>query len=102
MTKERHIPLMWMRQCTLERSTSNGFIRYVAWVPEKFASLGKALKLKFDGVWVDGYRVQHVGARQTVEESNKASQSHKKHRKHSDRMRSTKNSPAGAGTDQPD
>ncbi len=32
-----------------------------SWIPEKFAEVGKVLKLKEDGVWIDGFVVEFAG-----------------------------------------
>jgi hypothetical protein len=43
-------------QCLLIR----GGDRCVAWIPSRFAILNKIVKLRFDGEWVDGWRVDHI------------------------------------------
>jgi len=42
------------KQCQLEKSTENGVVRTVSWIPEEFATVGKHLVLK----GVDGWFVQ--------------------------------------------
>jgi hypothetical protein len=59
----------------------------MAWIPEKFASIGKFIKIKKDDdSWEDGWKV--VGAcldvKKNSKEANDASQLYKKTRKASD------------------
>ena len=44
----------------------------VAWIPSKFAKVGKILKLRTGDKWVDGWRVDHVGASLTEEQTKQA------------------------------
>ena len=41
------------QQCTLAK----GDLRRTAWVPCRFAKKGKALKVKINGIWEDGWTV---------------------------------------------
>jgi hypothetical protein len=74
----------WMRQCTLKRATAWHTSEQVSWIPEKFAKVGKVVKLKEDGEWEDGWVVVHVGARKESHEVHAASHGHTKHRKRTD------------------
>ena len=48
-----------MNYCQCELMKEN--TRQVSWIPEKFAKLGKILKLKENGEWIDGWKVISVG-----------------------------------------
>lgn len=58
----------------------------MAWIPEKFAKVGKYIKIKKDDMWEDGWKVTGVsdGVVKTAEEANAQSQLYKKTRKASD------------------
>lgn len=49
------------RQCELKQLNPTSFTRRVSWIPEKYAVVGKVLKLKDNGVWSDGWRVIYAG-----------------------------------------
>lgn len=50
------------RQCRLERKTSSGTTHTTQWLPERFAVVGKYLKLKqSDGSFEDGWQVVFAG-----------------------------------------
>jgi hypothetical protein len=69
-------------QCALQ----HGIRHHMAWIPEKFAILGKFIKIKLeDGVFEDGWKVAGVseGSRSSTE-ANEGSQLYKKTRKASD------------------
>jgi len=57
---------------------------YVAWIPIKLALLNSIVKLKFNGIWEDGWTIVNVGAIEDRSTVNHMSQSHKKHRLSSD------------------
>ena len=44
-------------QCLVIRKQDDTTESYVSWLPDKFAVLGKSLKLKFGSVWSDGWKV---------------------------------------------
>ena len=46
-------------QCVL----TNGNRRTTAWLPEQFATPGRAVRLKDGGAWHDGWRVASTGVR---------------------------------------
>jgi len=46
------------RQCVLEKTPGH---RIVSYIPEKFAKVGKVVKLKNDGEWDDGWVVKFAG-----------------------------------------
>lgn len=68
------------RQCTLVRENA----QLVSWIPEKFATIGKMLKLKDNGEWSDGWEVTAVGGRLEASVVNERSQEYKKHRHSTD------------------
>ena len=48
-------------QCLLTKWTSDGNLKTVSWLPEKFAYSGRVLKLKSDdGTWNNGWVVQET------------------------------------------
>lgn len=72
------------RQCVLINANRESQKIKTSWVPEKFAEVGKVLKLKENGEWEDGWEVVHVGSRLDDKTINENSQLYKKHRKDSD------------------
>ncbi len=53
----------YLRQCKLERKVPNGIATLVSYIPEKFAKVGRILKLKNEeGEWNDGYEVKFVSS----------------------------------------
>lgn len=60
------------RQCRLVKDNAEK----VSWIPEKFAVVGKILKLKED----NGWEVVSVGSRMESSVVNEKSQEYKKHR----------------------
>ena len=40
-------------QCHIQKNNKND----VAWIPSKFAVIGKIIKIKFDGLWNNGWKV---------------------------------------------
>ena len=70
-------------QCALQRKDSH----HMAWIPEKFAVVGKFIKIKNDDdTWQDGWEVMGVadGTKKTAKEADAQSQLYKKTRKASD------------------
>lgn len=67
-------------QCWLQRGTS----RQMAWIPEKYAVVGRFLRLTEDGVSENGWEVVGAGARQPVEYVRERSQDYKNTRRASD------------------
>lgn len=56
MTKKK----IYYRQCTMRRKNRG---EYVAWIPEKFAEVGRWLELKMkDGRWQNHWQVIYVGS----------------------------------------
>ena len=45
-------------QCELKRQNGD---RTISWIPQSFAIEGKYLKLKDEGVWTNGWKVERVG-----------------------------------------
>lgn len=77
----------WHRQCVLERpivGDASGAMIQVSWIPEKFATAGKYLRLREDGEWENGWLVRQVGGRKPSTEVNERSRDHLKHRDGSD------------------
>jgi len=57
MSKEKY------RQCSMERRLEDSVENTVSYIPEKYAQVGRVLKLKGEsGVWSDGWVVNIVGA----------------------------------------
>lgn len=71
-------------QCLMTKKTSLGFSQHVAWIPEKFAKVGRWLKLKIDGVWVNHWRVKETWGRKKADAVIEDSQDHKHQREASD------------------
>jgi hypothetical protein len=69
-------------QCRLKKGTKE----QMSWIPGEFAVAGKVVKLKDadTGNWDDGWIVEAAYSSRTWEEVNLASQTYKKHRKHTD------------------
>jgi len=44
------------KQCKLKKA---GNIQ-IAWIPESYAVLNKAIKIRRDGMWIDGWTVEEV------------------------------------------
>jgi hypothetical protein len=68
----------------------NGLLCQTSWIPERFAKVGKFLKLLEDDVWDDGWQVAFVGGRRTALEANDRSQDYKRQREGSDMKRGTR------------
>lgn len=51
----------YIRQCEMKRSVGfEAIVVKVAWIPEKFAKVGKYLKIRQKGEWVDGWLITAV------------------------------------------
>lgn len=74
----------YSRQCVLVNAQDKTKRVKTSWIPEKFAVVGKVLKLKEDDVWEDGWEVVHVGSRLDSKTVNENSQLYKKHRSGTD------------------
>ena len=74
----------YSRQCYLEKKEQDELRCQVSWIPEKFAKMGKVLKLLDNDNWVDGWRIVGVGARKLSKEVSERSQDYKKQRPASD------------------
>lgn len=76
----------WYRQCCFKKETKpHHYKTYVAWIPEKFAKMGKMLQLKFqDGSIEDGWKVTFVGGRELLDNLEKKSRDYLKQRDSSD------------------
>jgi hypothetical protein len=64
-------------QCSLKKKDSH----HMAWIPEKFAIVGKFIKIKKDDeTWDDGWEVTGDGGgfKKTAKEADDASQGYKK------------------------
>ena len=46
----------YFKQCELQ----NGVTKEISWIPEKFAIKNKALKIKINGIFEDGWQVNEV------------------------------------------
>ena len=72
-------------QCVLTRQNDSSFSARVSWIPEEFAILGRVVKLKAeDGIWVDGWKVGEVGARQEAAYVENHAMDHRRQRQASD------------------
>lgn len=76
----------YLRQCKLERKVENGIATLVSYIPEKFAKLGKIIKLKNEeGEWTDGYKVASVSEqRMSSSQIVRTEMAHKRQRRASD------------------
>lgn len=74
----------WYRQCALEKPTTKGNMVQISWIPDKFAKIGKFLKLLENGVWENGWMVASVGGRQTRDERVDRRKDHERQREGSD------------------
>jgi hypothetical protein len=64
------------RQCSLQK----GNVHQVSFIPEKYAVVGKVLKLKEQGVWIDGWVVHGIGELMSEDEVPDSYKAIKKHR----------------------
>ena len=56
----------------------------VAWIPSEFAVKGKTVKIKIDGTWDDGYRVEEVYKTESRESVERDERAYKKQRQRTD------------------
>ena len=53
---------VFYRQCRLVKQTQTGELQQVSWIPDRFAVVGKVLKLRADDkTWDNGWVVQSAG-----------------------------------------
>lgn len=69
-----------MSQCVLRKGKST----QVAWIPAKFAKVGKKIELKENGEWEEGWEVQSIYHSSRFYEVRERSQDYKKQRLASD------------------
>lgn len=73
---------IYYRQCQLVKKEGVSTLNQVSWIPEKFAIMGKVLKLKEGETWDDHWIVSSVGGTRRLEEhlpdSHKAIKGHRK------------------------
>jgi len=67
---------MYHVQCVLNKDN----IYQTSWIPEKYAKMGKWLKLKMDGKWEDGWQVIERGHRELTENVKKRENDYKRMR----------------------
>ena len=68
-------------QCEMKRTIVDGLVRTISFIPQRFAKLGRVLKLKNQhDQWVDGWTVEFVG--NTVVDSTDAPDYRKAIRQH--------------------
>ena len=74
--------MIYYRQCVLEKVDGKATLKTVSYIPEKFAIVGKTLKLKSDDdVWEDGWVVMAAGDKTSedlVPDTHKAIKVHRK------------------------
>ena len=52
---------VFYRQCRLTKRVEGGELVLVSWIPEPYATAGRVVKLREDGVWDDGWVVVGAG-----------------------------------------
>lgn len=52
---------MRYQQCKLVKHLADSKIYTVSYIPEKFAVVGKTVKLQRNGKWIDGWVIESVG-----------------------------------------
>lgn len=52
---------VFYRQCRLSKPTANGEFVQVGWIPDKFAVVGKTIRLWADDAWDEGWIVKTAG-----------------------------------------
>ncbi len=52
---------VYYRQCRLRKRFDGGELVQVSWIPEPYATAGRVVKLREDGVWDDGWVVVGAG-----------------------------------------
>ncbi|MBP3953980.1 hypothetical protein J8F10_01525 [Gemmata sp. G18] len=53
--------VVFYRQCRLVKRVENGEWVQVSWIPEPYATAGRVVKLRENGVWDDGWVVAGAG-----------------------------------------
>lgn len=77
--------IKFYHQCVLSRQNASSVSTLVSWIPEDFATIGRAVKLKSeDGTWVEGWKVREVGSRQEAAYVENHAMDHRRQRKASD------------------
>lgn len=71
---------MYHVQCLLKNN--NTF--QTSWIPKKYATLGKILKLKENGIWTNGWEVVTCGHKELSKKILEREQNYKKMRKITD------------------
>lgn len=54
---------VFYRQCRLVKKIEGGELCLVSWLPEPYATTGRAVKLRENGAWDDGWVVKFAGTR---------------------------------------
>jgi hypothetical protein len=54
---------VFYRQCRLAKPHAGGEFVQIGWIPEKFAVVGKTIRLRADAAWDDGWVVTTAGGR---------------------------------------
>lgn len=70
-------------QCTMKRHCNGAIVQTTSYIPQRFATVGRKLKLKNDqGIWIDGWIVMwvsdHVVTSDDLPDSHKAIKNHRK------------------------
>ena len=52
---------VFYRQCRLVKRIDGGELMQVSWLPEPYATAGRVVKLRENGVWDDGWVVASAG-----------------------------------------
>jgi hypothetical protein len=65
---------MYHVQCVLNKKN----IYQISWIHEKYAVMGKWIKLKENGVWEDRWQVMDCGARELTEKIKKRENDYKR------------------------
>lgn len=78
---------MYYHQCILEKHQAGELIRHVSYVPDKYAKIGKVLKIKNGYGWVDGWSVVAVGPKRESSAVEANERDYLRQRAASDRMR---------------
>jgi len=72
-------------QCELKKQVENGFVYDIAWIPEKFATIGKQIKIKQeDDTWDCGWAVVKTYSRIEADKIEGCERDYLKQRKVSD------------------
>lgn len=72
-------------QCELNKRVGGGILHDVAWIPERFAVIGKQIKIKRDdGTWDDGWTVTKTYSKIEADKIEGCERDHLKQRKASD------------------